>query len=124
MKRLMVSLLSVGMILSVIVLANAWTPAVKDDPHLRMPGTQPDQGVNLEAPNRCLNCHSGYNQAVEPGFNWMGSMMAQSARDPIFWACMTVAGQDSVWALVPFPGGMAGWTIGPTECLGHDGFGL
>jgi hypothetical protein len=29
----------------------------------------------------------------------MGSMMAQASRDPIFWACLTVAGQDSVWAL-------------------------
>jgi hypothetical protein len=26
-------------------------------------------------------------------------MMAQAARDPLFWACMTVAGQDSIWAL-------------------------
>jgi hypothetical protein len=64
-----------------------------------MPGTQPSQGVALEGPSRCLNCHAGYNQTVEPGFNWMGSMMAQAARDPIFWACMTVAGQDSLWAI-------------------------
>ena len=26
-------------------------------------------------------------------------MMAQAARDPIFYACMTVAAQDSIWAL-------------------------
>ena len=79
MKRLLTSFLVVGMILSLIVLANAWTPkTVKDDPYVRMPGTQPDQGVNIEGPNRCLNCHAGYNQAVEPGFNWMGSRMAQS----------------------------------------------
>jgi len=77
-----------------------WTPLViQQDPLLRMPGTQPNQGVNLEAPGRCLNCHAGYDQAVEPGFNWKGSMMAQAARDPIFWACMTVAGQDSIWAI-------------------------
>jgi hypothetical protein len=78
----------------------AWTPLpVEDDPLLRMPGTQPGQVTTLEGPNRCLNCHSGYDEAVEPGSNWMGSMMAQSARDFLFWACMTVAGQDSVWAL-------------------------
>jgi len=64
-----------------------------------MPGTQPNQGVTLEAPNRCFNCHGGYNQAVEPGYNWLGSMMAQAARDPIFWACLTVAAQDSIWAI-------------------------
>ena len=82
----------------------AWTPlTVQDDPLVRMPGTQPEQNVILEAPNRCLNCHEGYNQAVEPGFNWKGSMMAQAARDPIFWACMAVAAQDSVWAIGTSP---------------------
>jgi len=64
-----------------------------------MPGTQPSNGVNLEAPNRCLNCHAGYNTQVEPGFNWKGSMMAQAARDFVYWACLTVAGQDSIWAI-------------------------
>jgi hypothetical protein len=77
----------------------AWTPLpVEDDPLVRMPGSQPGQ-VTLESPNRCLNCHSGYDQAVEPGWNWQGSMMAQSARDFVFWACLTVAGQDSIWAI-------------------------
>ena len=75
------------------------TPSVTDDPLVRMPGTQPDQGVSLEGPNRCLNCHGDYNPAVEPGFNWKGSMMAQASRDPIFWACLTVAAQDSQWAV-------------------------
>lgn len=80
--------------------AFAWTPKpVADDPLVRMPGTQPSDGVNLENPKRCLNCHGGFNPAGEPGFQWMGSMMAQAARDPIFWATMTVAGQDSIWAL-------------------------
>ncbi|NIP49888.1 MAG: hypothetical protein GWO30_07830, partial [Gammaproteobacteria bacterium] len=63
-----------------------------------MPGTQPNQ-VSLENPSRCLNCHAGYDPAVEPGFNWKGSMMAQSARDFLFWACMTVGAQDSIWAV-------------------------
>lgn len=74
-------------------------PSVKDDPLVRMPGTQPNQGATIEAPNRCLNCHAGYNQAIEPGYNWMGSMMAQASRDPLFWACLTVAAQDSHWAV-------------------------
>jgi hypothetical protein len=79
--------------------AYAWTPLpVEDDPLVRMPGTQPGQ-VAMEAPNRCLNCHAGYNSEVEPGFNWKGSMMAQSARDFLYFACLTVAGQDSIWAV-------------------------
>jgi hypothetical protein len=79
--------------------AYAWTPLpVEDDPLVRLPGTQPGQ-VTLEDINRCLNCHEGYDQPVEPGFNWKGSMIAQAARDYLLWACMTVAGQDSIWAV-------------------------
>ncbi|HEY5790152.1 MAG TPA: hypothetical protein VIX81_05975, partial [Gammaproteobacteria bacterium] len=48
----------------------AWDPVpVRDDPLVRLPGTQPGDGVSLESPNRCLNCHGGYDSAVEPGFN-------------------------------------------------------
>lgn len=94
------SVLSVPFLLALTMQVAAWDPVpVHDDPLVRMPGTQPDQGVNLEAPNRCLNCHGGFNPAGEPGFQWMGSMMGQAARDPIYWACLTVAAQDSVWAL-------------------------
>ena len=79
--------------------ALAWNPVpVEDDPLVRMPGTQPGQAT-LESSNRCLNCHAGYNSEVEPGFNWKGSMMAQSARDFLFWSCFTVSAQDSIWAV-------------------------
>ena len=89
-------------VLSVFIFsfAAAWEPVpVEDDPLVRMPGTQPVDGVTLEGPNRCLNCHSDFDPVTEPGFQWQGSMMAQAARDPIFWAAMTVAAQDSIWAL-------------------------
>ena len=80
--------------------ANAWTSIpVKDDPLVRMPGTQQDGGVTFQPPSYCSGCHAGYDEAVEPHFNWKGSMMTQSARDPIFYAAMTVAGQDSIWAI-------------------------
>ncbi|MFN2187172.1 MAG: multiheme c-type cytochrome, partial [Candidatus Promineifilaceae bacterium] len=94
-------LVFVVLVLSAVtaIASYAWTPTpVKDDPLVRMPGTQPGQ-VSLESPNRCLNCHAGYNSEVEPGFNWQGSMMAQAARDFLFWSAMTVAGQDAVWAV-------------------------
>jgi len=80
----------------------AWDPFPKPvwiDPLVRMPGTQPPFAGNIEGPDRCLNCHSSYDPNVEPGQNWMGSAMAQAARDPLFWACFTVALQDSIWAL-------------------------
>jgi hypothetical protein len=98
-KTYLVLVFALVLILLGVYAARAWTPLlVEDDPLVRMPGTQPGQ-VTLEDANRCLNCHAGYDQAVEPGFNWQGSMMAQSARDFLFWACLTVAGQDSIWAL-------------------------
>jgi hypothetical protein len=63
---------------------------------IQQPGTQPKEVGNLESPDKCDNCHGGYNQAVEPAFNWRGSMMANAGRDPIFWATLAVAEQDFV----------------------------
>lgn len=95
--------------------AQAWQEIpVEDDPLVRMPGTQPDpalqniaspsaETVGVEAPeSACNNCHKGDPVAPSdqgmPFFQWQGSMMAQAARDPIFWATLTVAAQDSIWA--------------------------
>lgn len=55
-----------------------------------LPGSQPGQSGQLETPDKCDNCHGGYNTAVEPAFNWRGSMMAQAARDPLFYAALAV----------------------------------
>ena len=75
--------------------ARAWTPlAVSNDFLVRMPGTQPTQVVDLESDKQCLSCHGGFEMD-----HWRGSMMGQASRDPLFWAAMTVAAQDSVWAL-------------------------
>ncbi|TXS94135.1 hypothetical protein FV139_11075 [Parahaliea maris] len=61
---------------------------------VQQPGTQPGEVANLESPDKCDNCHGGYNSAVEPAHNWRGSMMAHAGRDPIFWATLAVAEQD------------------------------
>jgi hypothetical protein len=61
---------------------------------IQQPGTQPGEVGNLESPDKCDNCHGGYSRAVEPAFNWRGSMMANAGRDPIFWATLAVAEQD------------------------------
>ena len=73
--------------------ATAWG-AVVVPTDIQQPGTQPGQVGNLETPDKCDNCHGGYNQAVEPAFNWRGSMMANAGRDPIFWATLAIAEQD------------------------------
>jgi len=84
----------------IIAIANAWTPvAVVDDPLVRMPGTQPGQVSIDEDTDKCLFCHEGWQPDEKPGFNWKGSMMTQSARDFLFWSSLTVAGQDSIWAI-------------------------
>ena len=69
---------------------------VADDPLVRMPGTQPGQVEDLESDKQCLSCHGGSTYQME---NWKGSLMAQASRDPIFWAGLTVAAQDAIWAL-------------------------
>ena len=79
---------------------SSWTPLdIEDDPLLRMPGTQPADGIELESPNICLACHANYDPEVEPGNTWRGSMMANAGRDPLFWAAFAVAAQDSIWFL-------------------------
>lgn len=58
------------------------------------PGTQPGEVGGLESPDRCDNCHGGYDQAVEPTYNWQGRMMGHAGRDPLLWATMAIAEQD------------------------------
>jgi hypothetical protein len=61
-------------------------------------GSQPGQSGQLETPDKCDNCHGGYDPIVEPAYIWRGNMMSQAARDPFFYACMTVANQDAAFA--------------------------
>ena len=90
---------------------------------IQQSGTQPGQVANLETPDKCDNCHGGYNQAVEPAFNWRGSMMANAGRDPIFWATVAIAEQDFDGAgdlCIRFHS-VAGWMAGrstPTDGSG------
>jgi hypothetical protein len=86
MKTLCTALL---FILSSIAVAAETVPT-----DIQQPGTQPQEVGNLESPDKCDNCHGGYNTSVEPAHNWRGSMMAQAGRDPIFWATLAIAEQD------------------------------
>jgi hypothetical protein len=61
-----------------------------------LPGSQPLTGVVLDDPDAtCVACHGNYSTAVEPWYQWKGSMMAQAMRDPLFLACVAVAEQDA-----------------------------
>ena len=95
---------------------SAWGagPPVREDPLVRMPGTQPGQ-VTLQSSTLCYPCHGSGNSAwVRPNADqrgrsdyeeynifkaWQGSMMGNAARDPLMFACFTVAAQDSIYAI-------------------------
>jgi hypothetical protein len=78
----------------------AWDPQpVEDDHNLFIPGTQPEDVSIFDSPDNCKNCHGGDDEGTEIDYNWRSSMMAQAARDPLWFASITVAGQDSIWAL-------------------------
>ncbi|MFO7662929.1 MAG: multiheme c-type cytochrome [Chloroflexota bacterium] len=67
-------------------------PTTREDYFL--PGTQPHSPqhpvVEIIDPTTCRSCHSA------PIYDaWRGSMMAQSGRDPIFWAAFAVAQNDA-----------------------------
>lgn len=98
-RPLLVLLLGLTLlVIGVIGAAAAPTTPPSQDPLVRMPGAQPNE-LSLTPANACITCHADYDPAVEPGFNWEGSMKAQAARDPLYWASMAVAAQDSIWAI-------------------------
>jgi hypothetical protein len=69
-------------------------PVTADD--LLQPGTQPDGSGTRDqvvSADGCFFCHGG-DTDIQPYQPWLASMMGQSARDPMFWACLTVANQD------------------------------
>ncbi|NNM28054.1 MAG: hypothetical protein HKO57_00910, partial [Akkermansiaceae bacterium] len=78
----------------------AWTEVpLATDPNLVMPGSQSGTITSLDKLSACKKCHGNYDPAVEPHHGLQGSMMAQATRDPLWLASLTVAAQDSIWAL-------------------------
>lgn len=74
-------------------------PATSND--FFQPGTQPDptgtEIVPIWHSSNCYSCHGAYlsdGSFAEPSDGWAASMMAQSARDPIWTAALTIANQD------------------------------
>ncbi len=59
-------------------------------------GTQPLELIDpMESSLSCIICHGiQFPGLVEVAPNWQGSMMAQASRDPLFYACLTIANQD------------------------------
>jgi cytochrome c553 len=83
---------SLVLILLAFIAISFAADAVPSD--FKQPGTQPQEVGELSSPGKCDTCHGGYNQSVEPVYNWRGSMMSNAGRDPIFWASLAIAEQD------------------------------
>lgn len=60
-----------------------------------MPGTQPLQVAPINDSFNCAGCHGWYDQAVEPYFTAMGSMMSVASTDPVFRAALDIANRDA-----------------------------
>src|SRR5690606_41085326 len=57
----------------------------------------------FESAHQCKVCHADYGETeafhvVEPYKTWVASMMGQAARDPLFYAGVTIANQDAAGA--------------------------
>ena len=85
--------LNIGIgLISVFFLISAVLTTIDD---FFLPGSQPGDSGMFDAPDNCVSCHGNYDIAVEPMYNWQGSMMAQAARDPLYLASLTIANQDA-----------------------------
>jgi len=85
----------------VLLLSTAVNAAESVPTEVDLPGTQPDEVGNFENPDKCGNCHAGYNSENtvgqpqdEPVTGWRGGGMGNAGRDPIFWATLAIAEQD------------------------------
>ncbi len=73
--------------------ASAQLPLNSTITNFHMPGTQPGGLTsNIAGSNSCGGCHG----STAPIFDdWTGSLMAQAARDPLFYACLDIAQADA-----------------------------
>lgn len=115
------------MLLLCASLADAQVPTTLDN--FFHPGTQPDtsNGKNFEpfvSATNCSACHEVYepsNNKEYPIYSrWAGSMMANSARNPLFHACLAIANQDVAFSgdlciRCHSPGGWLGGRSTPTD---------
>ena len=106
-------------------LATAQLPVPTTSQDFKQPGTQPNTTLQpVYDSSACQGCHSGYDPTHQPYTRWSASMMAQSSRDPVFWAALTIANQDAAGAgeLCLRCHTPSAWIDG--RCLPADGSGL
>ena len=65
-----------GSLLSTFYISKAHAADVVPN-EIMMPGTQPNEVGNFESPDKCDNCHAGYNDLhpeYEPATGWRGAL--------------------------------------------------
>ncbi|MDF1837774.1 MAG: multiheme c-type cytochrome [Planctomycetota bacterium] len=106
--------------------AQAQLPLGTNTQDFHMPGTQANYGgLPFQASFNCGQCHGGYDETVEPHGLWASSMMAQAGRDPIFYAALALAEQDTtnsgdLCLRCHAPGGWLAGRAVPTDGSGLD----
>ncbi len=117
---------SVRLLLSLLFLASATILFLGNDGHsparapfIALPGTQPTQVGPADNALTCRGCHYYVDstRSIMIHKDWAGSMMAQSARDPIFYAALTVLAKyrpgDGEWCIRCHS--PTGWLAGRSE---------
>jgi len=112
MRRSAVYWLAIGctLVAAVSVVAGAYRSSGRPLPTTLLdffqPGSQPNGEVvyaEFISSGNCKLCHEYQEDAADAAptviYNpWQGSMMAQAARDPLFYACLAVANADAAFA--------------------------
>lgn len=94
-------MINAAVCVALVMSSNAWAqlPIATTLEDFFQPGSQPDvMGYDqfLSSAN-CGFCHGASDDNVLILSRWQGSMMAQAARDPLFYACLAVAEQDATF---------------------------
>jgi len=88
---------AVAPLAATVCVSAAPVPTTLDDFFNR--GTQPvESGQPFDeilTNDWCRSCHSPQDPDTPIFDQWQGTLMAQAARDPLFWACLAVANQDA-----------------------------
>lgn len=81
---------------------SASTSGLVDFVDITAEGSQPGLDHALRSSADCSSCHRGSSgEHHYPGNSWAGSMKANAARDPLFWAALDVANRDAEEAGLP-----------------------
>jgi hypothetical protein len=130
-RTLLGSSLVLTLLAAVQAIAPVMVPVGTTSNDFILPGSQPgSMADNLFESQNCQGCHDSAGAFGDGHYNyWKSSMMAQSTRDPIFWAALAIANQDAPEAgtycmRCHTPGGFLDGHATPADGSGLQAFGI